>query len=131
MLECQPRKHCALAAALRTARCLRSQPVLATERDWALGWQTTVVAGQRRLAARALDPAAAHDAVRVGTEDDLQQHRRRVGRRAGRVIPKAGIEARQINRVLEQVMAGVLKGAGGSCSARGTAKNRGFVSTYL
>ena len=64
------------------------------------------------LAAGALDAAAADDAVRVGEQHDLEQHRRRVGAGAGLVVPKARIEGRQIDLVIEQVVQRVLERAG-------------------
>ena len=64
------------------------------------------------LLAGALDPATAHDALRVGEEHHLQQHRRRIRRRARLVVPKARIERRQIDRVIEQMIQRVLEGAG-------------------
>ena len=64
------------------------------------------------LSAEALDSAAADDAVGVGAQDDGQEHRRRVGGRAGVVVPEARVEARQVDRLVQQVMRGVLEGAG-------------------
>lgn len=59
-----------------------------------------------------LDPTAADDALRVGEEHHLQQHRRRIRRRPRRVVAKARIEVRQIDRVIEQVVEGVLERPG-------------------
>ena len=63
------------------------------------------------LAAEALDPAAAHHPVRVGAEDHREEHAGRVGWRAGGVVPEPCVDARQIHRVREQVVRGVLEGA--------------------
>jgi hypothetical protein len=64
------------------------------------------------VAARRFDPATAHDAVRSRHEHDLEQHGRRIRGRSGGVVPEPGIEVRQINRVIEQVMDRVLERAG-------------------
>ena len=64
------------------------------------------------LAAGALDAAAADDALRVGEQHDLEQHRGRVGGGAGQVVVVARIEAGQIDLVVEQVIQRVLEGAG-------------------
>ena len=57
------------------------------------------------------DATTAHDALRVGEQHDLEQQRRRIGRRAGRVVPKPRVEMRQIDGVVEQMVQGVLEGA--------------------
>jgi hypothetical protein len=62
--------------------------------------------------ARAGDPAAAHDAVGVRTEDDLQQHLGRVRRGARDIIAEPRIERGHVQFVLEPVMDRVLNGAG-------------------
>jgi len=64
------------------------------------------------LAAECLDLAAAGDAARVGQQHDLQQNRRSVGRAARRIILELGIEDTQIEFIIDQVMDGVLEGAG-------------------
>ena len=64
------------------------------------------------LLARAFDAAAADDALRVPKEHDLEQHGRRIDRRAGRVVPKTRIKVRQIDRPVEQMVERVLERAG-------------------
>jgi hypothetical protein len=56
--------------------------------------------------------AAADDAPAVGEEDDLEQHGRRVGGCAGEVVLVAGVEAGQVELVIDQVVQGVFEGAG-------------------
>ena len=63
-------------------------------------------------AAEPLDGATAHDAVRIGAQDHGEQHRRRVRRGSGLVVPEARIEARQVDRVGQQVVRGVFERAG-------------------
>ena len=74
------------------------------------------VAGQRNegdlLAAGALDGARADDAAAVGEQDNLEQHRRRVGAGAGEIVLVAGIEALEIDLVIDKVVQGVLESAG-------------------
>ena len=62
--------------------------------------------------ARAHDPAAAHDAVGVRAQDPLEQHPGRIRGGPGDIIANAGIERRQVELVLEQVMHRVLDSAG-------------------
>ena len=64
------------------------------------------------LAARALDSATAHDALRVREEHHLQEHRRLVRRGACLVIPVARVEMGEIDRVAEQVVERMLQRAG-------------------
>lgn len=64
------------------------------------------------LLARASDSAAAHDAVGVGDQHHLQEHGRRIGRRSGRVIPKACVEVRQVDGVIEEIVDRMLDRAG-------------------
>ena len=64
------------------------------------------------VAAGALDLPTADDAPAVGEQHDFQQHRRRVGRRAGEIILVAGIETGEIKFVIDEVVQGVLEGAG-------------------
>ncbi|MDP1860787.1 MAG: hypothetical protein Q8K82_19075 [Gemmatimonadaceae bacterium] len=64
------------------------------------------------LLAREADASTTEDALRVGERYHLQEHRRRIRRRAGRVVPEAGVEMGQVNRVVEQVMQRVLERAG-------------------
>jgi len=64
------------------------------------------------FAAEPFDRATAHDPVRVGAQDHGEQHRGRIGGRARVVVPKPRIEARQVDRVGEQVVRRVLEGAG-------------------
>jgi hypothetical protein len=74
------------------------------------------VAGERDegdvVAAGALDVAAADDAPAVGEEDDLEQHGRRVGGCAGEVVLVAGVEAGQVELVIDEVVQRVFEGAG-------------------
>lgn len=64
------------------------------------------------LTTRLGDRAAADEAVGVRDEDDLEEERRRVRGGAGGVVPEAGIEGREIDGVVEQVVHGVREGAG-------------------
>jgi hypothetical protein len=64
------------------------------------------------LAAGLLDSATANNAVGVGGEDHLEEQRRRIRGGPRRVIAKARIEGREIDRVIEQVIQRVLEGAG-------------------
>lgn len=63
-------------------------------------------------AAGALDGARADDAAAVGEQDDLEQHRRRVGAGAGEVVLVAGIEALEIDLAIDEVVQGMLESAG-------------------
>jgi hypothetical protein len=62
------------------------------------------------FAAGALDVAAADDSATVGEQNDFQQHGRRVGAGAGEIILVAGVEAGQIQFVIDQVVQGVFEG---------------------
>ena len=64
------------------------------------------------LAAGAFDVAAADDALAVGEQHDLEQHGRRVGGGAGVVVVVAGVEAGQVELVIDQVVQRVFEGAG-------------------
>jgi len=64
------------------------------------------------LAAEPLDGPAAHDPVRIRTQHDREQHRGRVRRRPGVVVAEARVEARQVDRVGQEVVRRVLEGAG-------------------
>ena len=64
------------------------------------------------LTAGPFDLAGADDAATVGEEDDLKQQGRWIGGGTGQVIAVAVIKAREINRVVDQPVEGVLKGAG-------------------
>lgn len=55
---------------------------------------------------------AAEKAPAVGEEDDLEQHGRRVGGCTGEIILVAGVEAGQIEPMIDQVVQGVFEGAG-------------------
>jgi hypothetical protein len=61
------------------------------------------------VAAGLLDPTAADNALRIGKQHHLQQHRRRIRRGSRLVVAKACIEARQIDLMVEQVIQGVLE----------------------
>src|SRR5690606_25094856 len=63
------------------------------------------------FAAGAFDAARTDDALTVGEEDDLEQHARRKGAGAGEVVPVAGIEAGQVDLVVDQMVQGILEGA--------------------
>ena len=58
------------------------------------------------------DAATADDALRIREQHDPQQHRGRIRRGPGRVVPEAGVEMRQVDRVVEQMVERVLEGAG-------------------
>ena len=60
--------------------------------------------------AQPLNRPTAYDALRVREEDHLEQHRRRIRRRAGGVVPKPGVDVHQIDGVLERVVQRVLEG---------------------
>ena len=64
------------------------------------------------LATRAFDRPAAHDPARVGEEHHLQEHRGRIRRGSGLVVPESRVEVRQIDLVIEQVIQRVFEGAG-------------------
>ena len=57
------------------------------------------------------DAATADDAPAVGEEDDLEQHGRRVGAGAGAVVLVAGIEAGEVEFVVDQVIERVFEAA--------------------
>lgn len=66
---------------------------------------------ERDVVATALfDPPAAHDTVGAPDEHHLEEHRGRGRRSARGIIAKAGIEVREINGVIEQVIDCVLEG---------------------
>ena len=62
--------------------------------------------------AHPFDRPTAHDALGVGEEHHLEQHGRRVGRRAGCAVLEARAEVGQIHLVVEQVVQRVLERAG-------------------
>ena len=62
------------------------------------------------VAAGPFNATAADNALRIGKQHHLQQHRRRIGRGARRVVAKARIEARPIDLVIEQVIQCMLEG---------------------
>jgi len=64
------------------------------------------------FAAGALDAARADDALAVGEEDDLEQHSRWVGGRAGEIVAVAGIKAGEVESAVDQMMQRVLERAG-------------------
>lgn len=74
---------------------------------------------------------AAHDAVGVGAEHDLQQNRGRIAGRAGEVVAEATVERRESKFVREEVWAACSNVPGRSCFARSTGIERGLVSMYL
>ena len=63
------------------------------------------------LATGALDVAAADHSPRIGEEHHLEQHPRRVGTGAGAVVLVAGIEAGEIQFVIDEVVQGMFEGA--------------------
>ena len=64
------------------------------------------------LPAGPLDLAAGDDAPRVGIEHDLQKNPGIVGRGAGLVVGKAGVEQGKVKLVVNEMVQGVLEGAG-------------------
>ena len=64
------------------------------------------------FAAGALYVAAADDTLGIGEQDDLQEHGRGIGGCTSFVVAEAGIEGGQVEFVIEQVIQGVLEGAG-------------------
>ena len=64
------------------------------------------------LLAGALDAATADDALRVREQHHLQQHRGRIRRGPGRVVPEAGVEMRQVDLVVEQMIQRMLERPG-------------------
>lgn len=56
--------------------------------------------------------AAADDALEIGKQDYLQEHGRKIGGYTSFVIAEAGIEAGQVEFVIEQVIQSMLEGAG-------------------
>jgi hypothetical protein len=64
------------------------------------------------LATRAFDATAGDDAARVRQKNDLEQHGRRVGARAGHVVVEAHIEAAEIDLVIEQMVQRMLERSG-------------------
>ncbi|MNZ89918.1 hypothetical protein D3C78_1088600 [compost metagenome] len=67
---------------------------------------------QHMLAAGGFHLAAADDAAAVGQQDDLQQHRRIVGRSAFDIVAVAGVEFGEVQFVVDQIAQGVLEAAG-------------------
>ena len=63
------------------------------------------------FAAGAFDAATADDALAVGEQHDLEQHPRRVGRSTRLVVAVAGIEAGEIDLMVDQVVQRVLERA--------------------
>jgi hypothetical protein len=57
---------------------------------------------QHVLAAQRLDLAAAHDALAVGEQHDLEQHRRRIGRCADFFVLEARLENVQRDVLIDQ-----------------------------
>ena len=54
----------------------------------------------------------ADDALAVGEQDDLEQHGGRIGGSAGGVVIEPGIEAGQVELVIDEVIERVFEGAG-------------------
>lgn len=83
------------------------------------------------LAARWCDMTAGEEAAGISEEDHLQQHHGWVGGGAGVIVAKATIEMREVDFVVEEMIQGMLKGAGNSCRSRSSARKRGEVSIGL
>ncbi len=83
------------------------------------------------LATGTFDLARADDAAAVGEQDDLEQHRRRVGGRAGEIVPVAGIEALEVDLVIDKVVQGVLESAGQKLSLQIDGKKTRAGVDYL
>jgi len=64
------------------------------------------------LLAGPLDLTAAHNPLRVRQEHDLEQQRRWIGWRAGRVVLEPGIDLREVDRVVQPVIQRVLERSG-------------------
>lgn len=64
------------------------------------------------VAADGFNVAAGNDALAVGEQNNLEQHGGWIGGSAGGVILEPGIEAGQIDLVIDEVVEGVLEGAG-------------------
>jgi hypothetical protein len=62
------------------------------------------------LSAGPLDRPARYHSLRIGEQDHLEQHRRRIGRGAGFVVAVARVEIGQIELMIEQLVQGVLEG---------------------
>ena len=80
---------------------------------------------------RPRDPPAPDDAMRIRAEDDLQEHTRRIGRRARDIVLIAPIERGQIQFVFEQMMDRVLEGPGQQLLRQIDGYEPGFVSICL
>ena len=63
------------------------------------------------VTARALDVAAADDALGIGEQDDFEQHTRWVGCRTGHIVAKTRIKIGEVNIVVEQTIQRMLKSA--------------------
>ena len=63
------------------------------------------------LLTRAFDRATAHDALGVGKQHHLQEHGRWIRRSARVIILNPGVEVRQIDVVIEQVIQRMLERA--------------------
>jgi hypothetical protein len=83
------------------------------------------------LAAGALDIAAADDTLGIGEQDNLEKHGGRISGCTSLIVAEAGIEAREIKFMVNQVVHGMFESAGKSCLCRSTARNRGLVSMCL
>lgn len=64
------------------------------------------------FAAGTLDVAAADDALTVGEQDDLEQHGWWVGGSACGIVAESGIQAGQVDLVIEQVIHCMFDGVG-------------------
>ena len=88
------------------------------------------------LAAGALDVAAADDALGIGEQDNLQEHRGWIGGGTGCIVAETGIETGQIELVIDQVVHGMFEGAGQKLSLQVDGEKPGagvdvFVACHL
>ena len=84
------------------------------------------------VAARAFNLAAADDALRIGKQDDFEQNRRRVGFSAGLVVLVAGVEAGQIEFMIDQMIQCVFEAAGQKLFAQvNSEKTRAGVDVFV
>jgi hypothetical protein len=70
------------------------------------------------VAAGTLDRSAADNALRVGKQHNLQQHRGWVGLRSESIIVVVGVKGRQVQLMIKQVAQGVLERPGQQLAAQ-------------
>ena len=83
------------------------------------------------LAAGLLDRAAADNAPGGGKQDHLEQHRRRGSGGAGLIVAEPLSEAGQVELVIEQVIQGMLEGAGQQLFGKNNGKKLRRPIDYL